>query len=307
MKDLMKNIFSMAKDDEAYGEKFFISIAIIILCFLLMKLIRQIAKKVTRKEKVRYRIKKAGSFVVVILGIAGVFYTWFNALEGLMAAFSIILAISIFALKDLVLNIAGFAYISIRHPFAIGDRIEINGITGDVVDVGVLQFSVAECGNWLESTDHTGREIFIPNQDVMTNPMANFSQNFPYLWRDIVVPINHNANIDKMIDILETIGKDMLFGLVHKDQADDDAKEALEELGNEVQLFDGNVLPKVHIRADDSGVYCILRYLTPYRGVVKYETMIWKRIIEEVEKNDDLDFSPKSYRIYTSEPTSKYI
>ena len=222
-----------------------------------------------------------------------------------MAAFSIIIAITFIAMKDLVLNFAGFAYITTKKPFSVGDRIEIKGIQGDVVDINLFQISLAELGNWLHSTDHTGRVVYIPNQEIFTHPIANYSSNFPYLWRDLVVPINHGDNVEKMMAILEEVGKDMLFQLVHKDQKEEDTKKALEKLGNRIQLFDGSVLPKVHLRVRDSGVDCYLRYLCPYRGVSGVETEIWKRILKEVENHDDLSFSPKAYRLYGSEVKEK--
>ncbi|MDO5714129.1 MAG: mechanosensitive ion channel family protein [Tissierellia bacterium] len=301
MQDLVRNIYKMARDDEAYGEKFFVSIVIILACVLLIKLVRRLSKKITAKEKLRYRINKTSYYLIVIAGILGILYTWFNALNGLVAALSVLIAFGIFSLKDLVLNLAGFAYINTKHPFSVGDRIEIEGVTGDVVDIDLFQFSLAETGKWLESMDHTGRVIFIPNQDIFKNPIANFSSNFPYIWKDILVPINHEDNIELMIEVLEQIGKDMLFDLVQKDQGDEDTKDALEDLGNRVQLFDGNILPKVHIRVHDSGVDCILRYLAPYREVSAYETEMWQRILKVINEHEDLGFSPKALRLYGSE------
>lgn len=292
MANLTKTIYGIAGDSDAYGKKIFFTLLIILLGVFLGKILRMAVRKITPKEKVRYKLNKTIYYLMIFLTSIGILYTWFNALEGLAAGISILLALGVFAMKDLVLNLAGFVYLSLKHPFDVGDRIEINGIKGDVTDIDFFKFKVAETGNWLKSEDHTGRSVLIPNQDVFTNAIANFSKEFPYIWKDITIPISHESNLEKAMEMAQSIGKEMLFQLVHEDQADDEKKKDLDHLGNQVELFDGNILPKVHVRVDGHSTYVILRYLGPYKGIVEVETEIWKRILERILEEPDLELSP---------------
>lgn len=300
MDELARNIYELVKEDENYGEKFFMTLAIIAVTMICIKLLRKISKKISNKEKSRYWIREIGSYILVIIAISLSFYTWFNALEGLMAAFSIIIALSFIALKDLILNAVGFFYIKFKRPFLIGDRIEIKGHSGDVIDIDLLQFRIEEVGNWLSSTDHTGRTIYISNRDIFSHPLANFSKDFPYIWKDIIIPITHKSNYEKLIDFLNEIATDRLRKLVQTDQNDEEGKVDLSKLSRKIQLFDGNVLPKVGLTVDGDGVDVSLRFLCPYRESGKYETELWKEILNKINSEDDLELSPSVMRVVHS-------
>ncbi|MDO5715906.1 MAG: mechanosensitive ion channel [Tissierellia bacterium] len=305
MSDMVQNMYNLAKEDERYGEKFFITIGIIVICILAIRLLRFIVDKLPGKEKNRYWIKEIGSYIILLVTGVGILYTWFNALEGLMAAFSIILGLSVIALKDLIMNVAGFFYLKAKRPFGVGDRIEIEGYYGDVVDIDFFQFSMAEVGNWLDSLDHTGRTIYIANRDIFTHPMANFSNNFPYIWRDITVPITHKSNEKKMRKFLEEIGTQILKEIVHKDQKEEETSKDLEDLGRNIELFDGNILPKVHMNVDGNGINITLRYLVPYREGGSYETKIWEEVLDRIDKETDIELSPEVLRVVHSEPDNR--
>lgn len=297
MDDLVRNVYDLVREDENYGEKFFITLGIIIIVILLNKLVRHVSKKMTKNEKKRYWIREISSYVFVFLAICAVFYTWFNALEGLMAAFSVILGLTVIALRDLFMNAAGFFYIKTKRPFSVGDRIEIDGYTGDVVDVDFLQFSIAEVGNWLHSTNHTGRVVFIANKEVFDKSLANFTKNFPYIWKDLQVTISYESNEKKLMEIMKNIGTDILKEIVEEDQKDPKQNKYLEKLGRRIQLFDGSVLPKVHVAVDLNGINVILRYIVPYRKGTFYETKIWERLLDEIKKENDIELTVNTFKI----------
>ena len=93
---------------------------------------------------------------------------WFAGLERLATFAGILGAGLAVALHDTIANIAGFLFIMLRRPFEVGDRIEIEGVAGDVIDIRVFQFSLLEIGNWVDADQSTGRIVQVPNGKVLT-------------------------------------------------------------------------------------------------------------------------------------------
>jgi len=73
------------------------------------------------------------------------------------------------------LSIAGWLLILIRRPFGVGDRIEINGIKGDIIDIRLFQTSLLEIGNWVHADQSTGRIVHFPNSFVFKAENYNYS------------------------------------------------------------------------------------------------------------------------------------
>ena len=99
-------------------------------------------------------------------------------------------------------NLAGWVFIAIRKPFAVGDRIEIGDHTGDVIDMRLFQFTLVETGNWVDADQSTGRIIHIPNGWVFRQSTANYTAGFNFIWNEIPVTVTFESNWEKARDIL---------------------------------------------------------------------------------------------------------
>ena len=87
-------------------------------------------------------------------------FVWLEAFDDLTTYLGLVSAGLAIALADLLKNIAGWFYILVRRPFRVGDRIEIDGVQGDVVDVRIVRFSLIEIGNWVGSDQPTGEILY---------------------------------------------------------------------------------------------------------------------------------------------------
>ncbi len=129
----------------------------------------------------RYRVRKAvtmGSYVAGILVVAVVFS---DRLGGLSVAFGVAGAGIAFALQEVIASVAGWLAISFGGFFRIGDRIQLGGIKGDVIDIGVLRSTLMECGEWVKGDLYTGRVVRIANSFVFKEPVFNYSADFSFL------------------------------------------------------------------------------------------------------------------------------
>jgi hypothetical protein len=111
-------------------------------------------------------------YFVSLIGLLVIGRIWLTGMETLVTFLGLLSAGIAIALKDPLINIAGWVYILARKPFNVGERIEINNVAGDVIDIRIFQFSILEIGNWVQADQSTGRVLHIPN-GVIFNPAGN--------------------------------------------------------------------------------------------------------------------------------------
>ncbi|MFI5311763.1 MAG: mechanosensitive ion channel domain-containing protein [Gemmatimonadales bacterium] len=98
------------------------------------------------------------------------------------------------ALKDFILSFLGWFALMGRNGIRIGDLVEINGVTGEVVELGMFRTVLLETGDWTESGHPTGRRVTFTNSFAIEGHYFNFSTSGRWLWDDlrIIVPSGHD-------------------------------------------------------------------------------------------------------------------
>src|SRR5438093_572691 len=121
-----------------------------------------------RDPRSRYRWRKTLTYLVYVAGIVIVGPMWFAWVESFTTIVGFLSAGLAIALKDPVSNLAGWAFILWRRPFEVGDRIQIGPHAGDVIDLGLFQFTLNEIGAWVQADQSSGRIIHVPNGKIFT-------------------------------------------------------------------------------------------------------------------------------------------
>lgn len=134
-------------------------LAILILILLGIQLVRRYLKKRISNSVIRYKAQKG----IEILGYVLLIFLAITYFSGSIKDFTIIIGLFTaglaFTLQELILSIAGSIYIFLVKVYKPGDRIEINGIKGDVIDVDSIYTTMMEIGQWVESDNYTGRIV----------------------------------------------------------------------------------------------------------------------------------------------------
>jgi small-conductance mechanosensitive channel len=99
----------------------------------------------------------------VLLAAVAITLVWSPGFGELLTLLTVIGAGMAIALREVLLSIAGWARITFMSSYKEGDRIEINGVAGDVIDVRVLRTSLMEIRGWVDADQSTGRIVHIPN------------------------------------------------------------------------------------------------------------------------------------------------
>jgi len=111
------------------------------------------------------------------------------------------------ALQDVLASIAGAFSIGFSKLYAVGDRVQIGDIRGDVIDIGLLRTSLMEIGNWVSRDLYNGRIARIPNSTVLKGPVFNYSQGFRFVWDEIKLLFTTTSDCQLAKEMLLRVAK----------------------------------------------------------------------------------------------------
>lgn len=273
--------------------KILISVLAILILWLLRRLILGMALKRVSDVRLRYHWRKTSTYIAVGLGILLIGRVWFEGFQSIATFLGLVSAGIAIALKDPVVNLAGWAFIIWRRPLEVGDRVQIGEHAGDVIDLRIFSFTLLEIGNWVDADQSTGRVIHIPNGKVFTEVLANYSKGFQYIWNEIPVLVTFESNWKKAKEVLEQIVNK------HGDHLSKSAEKKVREAAEKFLIFYSKLNPIVYTNVKDSGVSLTLRYLCEPRHRRDSEQAIWEDILEEFAKHKDIDFAYPTQRFYS--------
>ncbi len=268
------------------------SIVIILTLWVLRRLTLSVVNRRTDNPRVRYRWQKTSRYISFGLGALFIGAIWSVAVQSLGTFFGLLSAGLAIALKDLVVNFAGWGFILWRRPFEVGDRIQLGEHRGDVIDIRIFQFSLMEIGNWVDAEQSTGRIIHVPNGKVMTDVLANYSKGFQYIWNEIPVLVTFESNWEDAKQILNDIVAE------RGQQLTAVAEAAIRKVSEQFLIFYSNLTPIVYTSVVDSGVLLTIRHLCDARRRRGVSEEIWEDILREFGKRDDIDFAYPTTRFY---------
>ena len=249
-------------------------VAAILAVFELLTLLNQMLLVRRRKPAAEgamvgklYRLAAA---LVVVLAVAygfgalGAFGTAFAMFGGMLLGWS---------LQAPVSGFAAWVLVSFKRPFRPGDRIQFPnlGLTGDVVDIGLMYTTLDQVGGTIGSEEAVGRHILVPNAMLFSQVVINYTvtQEAAYMLDEAVIRITF----------------------------DSDWEEAEKILLGAAQEVTGDVIAatevKPYIRSDiyDYGIYLRLRYQTPVKERVEISYRIQKLIFEAVRRTPKVDMA----------------
>ncbi len=221
---------------------------------LLLRLIR--VDRAENKASL-FTVRKFVGYTVDFLVLAVVFLIW---AQPIIADISVTLGILgaglAFALQELIGALAGWLTIVTTQPFNIGDRIEINGVQGDVVDITPLFTRLLEIRHWLNYDHPTGRLVSVSNAAVFQNPVFNYSQRFNFIWDQIVIPITYDSDWQAAIQILLAAVRK------HPDYTSllPKARAALRKARQDFAIRELTLEPQVFVKLTDNWVELTLLY-----------------------------------------------
>lgn len=185
-------------------------ILLVAFVLILVQLTRRFLRQKVTDTSARYKSQKGVEIIGYIILIFLSFFYFTGNIKDFTLAIGIFTAGIAFTLQELILSIAGSLYIFLVKVYKPGDRIEINGIKGDVIDVDSIYTTMMEIGQWVSSDNYSGRIVKLSNAFVFKGPIYNYSQDFPFIWDEFNLPIKYGSDMDLAKSIVIKIASETL-------------------------------------------------------------------------------------------------
>ncbi|HEX7973696.1 MAG TPA: mechanosensitive ion channel domain-containing protein [Anaerolineales bacterium] len=262
--------------------RIFTTLIVLIFLWLLYQGLLSLLRRRMEDVRIRYTWQKAAGYIIVVLGFFLLGSIWFVGFGNASTYLGLITAGLAIALKDLVTGFAGWVFILWNRPFAVGDRIQIGNICGDVIDLGIFQFTLLEIRNWVDADQSTGRIVRVPNGRVFSETVANFESGFHYIWNEIPIALTLDSNWQEARTILQEIANK------HAEHLGELAEERVKEASRRYMIYYTSLTPTVYLSVGDKGVLLTVRYLCEPRLRRNSENAIWEDILLAFAGREDI-------------------
>lgn len=229
----------------------------------------------------RYRARKFVSFVGYAAAFVVLTTVYSDRLGGFTVAFGVAGAGIAFALQEVIASVAGWVAVSIGNFYAPGDRVQLGGIKGDVIDVSILRTTLMEVGEWVAGDLYTGRIVRVANSFVFKEPVFNYSGDFPFLWDEITLPVRYGSDWVLARTMLRRIVDEVLVGYA------EEVRDSWATMVRQYRVEDANVEPMITLRATDNWIEFTVRYVVDYRKRRWMKDHLFTRILEEIDKSEN--------------------
>jgi small-conductance mechanosensitive channel len=107
------------------------------------------------------------------------------------------------ALKDFIIGFLGWFVLMGKHGMRVGDWVEIKGVSGEVVELGIFHTVLLETGNWTDAGHPTGRRVTFTNSFAIEGHYFNFSTTGQWLWDELQVMVPYDRDAHAIADALQ--------------------------------------------------------------------------------------------------------
>ncbi|REJ81204.1 MAG: mechanosensitive ion channel family protein [Acidobacteria bacterium] len=268
------------------------SLALLLTVILLRWLLLRIVFARSEDVRVRFRWRKVTAYLATIVVAFGLMRIWLGGVTGLATYLGLLSAGVAIALRDPLVNLAAWVFLLWRKPFEVGDRIEVDSVAGDVVDIRIFQFTLMEIGNWVHADQSTGRVLHLPNGVVFNKPLANYTKGFQFIWNEIEVMVTFESDWRAAKQILQELGER------HSQHLSEQAAEQVRRASQRYMIFYSKLTPRTYTAVAASGVLLTLRYLCDPRRRRGSAEEIWEDVLDAFAARPDIDFAYPTQRFY---------
>lgn len=256
-------------------------VAWIFFIIFIISFIRKTLKKRIEDISIRYKAQKGVELIGYVLIIFLVLMAFtVDSIKDYTIIIGLFTAGITFTLQELILSIAGSFYIFFVRVYKPGDRIEINNIKGDVIDIDSIYTTIMEIGEWVSSDNYSGRIVKISNAFVFKGPIKNYSMDFPFVWDELNILITYTSDAELAKTIIMNSANELLCDYTKK------SKAKWEEMVAHYYIEDATIEPTIAINLTDNWIQLNLRYITDYKKRRNTKHTLFQHIERTISKTE---------------------
>jgi small-conductance mechanosensitive channel len=273
--------------------------AVIVAWLVVLRLVRRLFARTVDDLQTRFSLGRIASYVLGSTSLLVIARIWIQGVAGVSTYLGLLSAGLAIALQDLITNLAGWLFVILRRPFKIGDRIQIGGHAGDIVDIRPFRFMMLEIGEWVEADQSTGRVIHIPNGWVFKHAVANYDEAFAYIWNELQVTVTFESDWRAAKGALEQIVGE------NSEAIEPEIRRRMTETAHTIHHQLPTLKPTVWTTAADSGVMLTVRYLCKPRERRSSASAIWEKVLDAFAALPNVDLAYPTTRFFDNTAEGK--
>ena len=277
----MDRAWELLADTESVPGRLVTSAVIIAVAIVLAVLVGRLLARKADDAYARYYARKITRYFFALITVVVLAIVWraFAGRAGIVLGLAT--AGVAFAMQEVIGAIAGWFNIVSGRIFRVGDRIQMGGVRGDVIDVSPLRTKVMEIGesgdeSWVRGRQYTGRIVAISNKATFTEPVYNYSALFEFIWEELTLPVAHEDNWERAEEILSDEARRL--------SASSGAQDAIRQMTRRYPVPRAEVEPRVFARATDNYMELAARFVVPVRTARSAKDELTRRVLERLEE-----------------------
>jgi len=184
------------------------------------------------------------------------------------------------ALKDFIVSFFGWFVLMGRNGIRLGDWVEINGVTGEVAELGMFHTVLLETGNWTDSGHPTGRRVTFTNNFAIEGHYFNFSTSGQWLWDELTLVVDSSQSPYPIVDALQK---------AVVEATSQSAGEAEKEWKNAAHSRNVGALsaaPAINLKPVGGGVEIAVRYITRASERYAMRSRLYQAAVNLISRKD---------------------
>jgi small-conductance mechanosensitive channel len=267
-------------------QRVIVTAAIVVLVGVIWTTAGAVARRRADDEYSEFYVARVIRYAACIVAVVAIALLWqvFQGRGPLVIGF--LIAGLTFSLQEVIGAIAGWFNILTGHIYRVGDRVEIAGVHGDVIDVSLLRTKLLEFGSdqpaetdvstsWVHGRQYTGRVIVLSNKSTFTEPVFNYSGALGFVWEEVTIPVAYGSDWELAERILEEEAATISAG--------ETAERAIRELEQRYPVPQTEVEPRVFVNATDNYIELAARFVVPVREARTRKSTLVKNMLQRFD------------------------
>lgn len=253
-----------------------VSTALLIVGILLARrlAVRAILRRQSEPPEILRRWVINTRNVAIAVLLFGVVLIWGPELRAFALSLAAFVVAAVIAAKELILNLLGGLYRTGNRTFAVGERIEVSGVRGDIIDKSLLSTTVLEIGPGHTSHRYTGRAVVVPNSVLLTQPIYSETYTEEFGFHLFTVPLSLHEDWSTAEKLLLEAAQQECAAFIDK------ARGHMETLRRAHGLPSIRVDPQVTLQLPEPGrINLLVRVPVPVRRSGAIEQAILRRYL----------------------------
>jgi len=262
-----------------------VSLLVVLAAFILSRILQRLVPRYIEEPERRYKISKViGRTLAIVAGLT-IIVLWSIGDADIITLLTVIGAGLAIALREVLLSFVGWVNIVVRSPFKHGDRIEVNGVRGDVIDIRLFHTTLMEIGGWVHADQSTGRIVHIPNAWIYQFEVYNYTRGFGFVWNEMPFTVTYRSDWKAAREIILDLASETADLVEHQ------VKQEIKRVSSEYLIHYSILSPFVYVKVVDNGVQLCLRYLTEVRKRRGTEHALTLSILEAFTEHGKIEMA----------------